>query len=371
MRQFAVNRFSSSAASLVLIAGVLGSSQARAQNTLAQVAASLPAGSWQQLTTTNIGVLNQSGTDGNILTYGADAVWDPGSRKLLYIGNDHIDSNQSEALRFVIYSADTNSWRNMPAPPWSQAGVTDHGYYEHGIDVSRGVMYRRAGKMNRTFGVFNIATEAWTTTATDTALNGSSPCCSGVDYFPELGGLVHAQGGEPGGGKLRLLETSTGQWSSLAENMTSLSGGTFTYGAYNPVAQVMIFGQNSVHYKLTAGRAVQQIASPPFTVYDGSGYLGILTADPASGEYVALSAMSRNLYSYNVSTNTWQTRTSTNKPNLQGDSVVAVGVPNYGVILYVTCDAADCSVYVYKHQAGGPAPPPPTVPNPPGALTAN
>lgn len=353
-----------------LLASAIAPSAAFAQNALATLAASLPVGSWQELTTNNIGVLNQSGTDGNIIPYGGDAAWDTGSRKLLFVGNDHIDSVTSETGHFVIYSADTNSWRNMAPPPWSEPGRTDHGYYEHGIDATRGLMYRRQSHLGRSFGVFNIASESWTTTATDLALDGTYACCSGVDYFPELGGLVHVQGGEPGGGVVRLLNASTGQWSGLGSPMTPLSDGTFTYAAYNSVAKVLIFGQKFVAYKLTASGAVTQIAFSP-NLYDGTGYLGSVIADPVSDEYVVLTATTRQLYTYTVATNTWQTRLSTNMPNLNGYSVIGASVPNYGVILYVTCKAASCKTWVYKHQAGGPAGPPPTVPAAPKSVTAN
>src|SRR5437870_9930054 len=91
---------------------------------MARIAASLQAGSWAEVTTTNIAVLLQSGSDLNILPYAADIAWDPNSRKLLYIGNDHIDGNTSETLRFVVYDDITNSWQNMSVPPWSRPGST-------------------------------------------------------------------------------------------------------------------------------------------------------------------------------------------------------------------------------------------------------
>jgi hypothetical protein len=343
---------------------------AQAQNALSQLAASLAPGSWQELVTTNIAVLNQNGTDGNIIPYGADAAWDQNSRQLLFVGNDHIDSIASEAERFVIYSADTNSWRNMPPPPWSAAGVTDHGYFEHAIDASRGVMYRRAGKSAKTFGTFNVATETWSSTAADSLLNnGTAACCSGADYFPELNGLVHAQGGEVGGGLLRLLDPRTGVWSTIAQ-MPTMTFGTFTYAAYNPVMKVLLFGQNAVSFKLAKDKTVQSIPLPPFSFYDGSGFLATLTADPVSGEYLSLSATSRQFYSFDVSKNAWKVLASTNMPDLSNHSVIAEAVPNYGVILFVACQARSCKMFVYRHAAGTGQPVTP-VPAPPSQLKAN
>jgi hypothetical protein len=325
---------------------------AAAQNALAQLATSMESGQWQELVTGNIGVLNQAGTDGNIITYGADAAWDPAARKLLYVGNDHIDSILSEADRFVVYDANTNAWQNMAPPPWSTPGSTDHGYYHHAFDSSSGKMYRRAGKESQTFATYHVASNTWASAPPDTGISGSSSCCSGVEYFPALG-IVHAQGGEPGGGLLRALNLTTNQWSAIGAPIPTLTAGTYTYGAYNAFHKVMIFGQNAASYKVNEQRSVSQIASPPFTLYDGGGYLPTITADPVTGEYLVLTPTTRQLYTYNVTTNAWQQRSSPTKPNLANNSVIAEPIPNYGVTMYVACHATNCKVYVYKHAPGG------------------
>src|SRR5205823_10319709 len=116
----------------------------------------------------------------------------------------------------------------------------------------------------------------------------SSGCCSAIDYFPELGGLVFVQGSEKGGGSVYLFSETRQRWSKLADNLAPLTGPTFTFGAYNPVYKVFVFGQNGGLYKLDANRAVTRLANPPVTFYDGSGYLGNIVADPVSGKFLVL-----------------------------------------------------------------------------------
>jgi hypothetical protein len=328
---------------------------------LGDLAAQMQPGTWAELITNNTGALNQNGTDGNIITYGADAAWDPNGRKFYFAGNDHIDGNMSEADRFVIYDEATNSWQNMPAPPWSSPGNTDHGYYQHGMNPSTGALFRRAGKDSQVF--FRYQNGTWTALPADGFLSRSS-CCSGVDYFPELGGLVHAQAGEPGGGVLRLFSESTNQWTGLAQNLAGMTGGTFTLAAYNPVNKVLIFGHEGAFYKLNSSKQVTRLADPPVIFYDGGGYLGNLVADPVSGKFLYLTPSGRQFYTYDVLTDTWQQQPSASKPNLTSNSIVSAPLSNYGVVMYVACLARSCKVYLYKHRAGTVPPPPSSAPPP-------
>jgi hypothetical protein len=334
---------------------------------LGDLAASMQPGTWAELVTSNIGVLNQNGTDGNILPYAADAGWDPNSRKLIYVGNDHIDSITSQADHFVIYNADTNSWQNMSPPPWSTPGVTDHGYYEHGVNPANGNVYRRGGKNSPIFYKYNITTNSWTALPANNFLSQSS-CCSAVDYFPELGGLINTQGGEWGGGVVDLFNESTQQWSRLAQNLSPMTGPTFTLGVYNPIYKVMVFGQSGAFYKLDSAGTVTRLSNPPVTFYDGTGYLGILTVDPVGGKYLFLTPTNRQLYAYDLATDTWQTQSSSNKPNLINYSVIAAPISNYGIIMFVACQGVSCHVYLYKHSDSNSPPPSPT---PTVTLSAN
>src|SRR5207237_2555769 len=104
-------------------------------------------------------------------------------------------------------------------------------------------------------------------------------------------------------------------------------------------------------------RNITTIASPPFTMYDGTSYVTTLTVDPVSGKYLALSSGLRQLYTYDVPSNTWQAQASTNKPDLSGQAVVASPVSTYGVTFFTACKSArgGCQAYLYKYQASLPS----------------
>src|SRR5438874_1300076 len=78
------------------LCAVVARAQTQTQTQMASLAASMPAGSWAELVTSNISVLNQAGSDGNIIGYAADAAWNPITHQLCFVGNDHIDGNTSE-----------------------------------------------------------------------------------------------------------------------------------------------------------------------------------------------------------------------------------------------------------------------------------
>lgn len=328
-----------------------------AQTPLANLAGSMTSGSWAELTTTNSSVLNQPGTDGNIIGYAADAAWNPIARKLCYIGNDHIDGDTAQALRFVCYDEATNAWQNMPAPPFSQPGSTNHGYYHHAVNPANGDIYRRQFKESGI--IYRYRNGAWSQSPALT-METSYACCGSLEYVPELGGAVLVQGGENGGGSVYLFTESTQAWSKLADNIAPLTGSTFTAGAYSSVAKILVFGQNGNFYKLDANRVVTRIANPPITFYDGQGWLGNLVADPVSGKFLALSATDRQFHVYDPAANVWQAQSSTSKPNLANLSIISAPISNYGVTAYVACQITNCRTYLYKYAASTAPPPAPT-----------
>jgi hypothetical protein len=326
-------------------------------------------GTWAELTTNNVNVLRDNGTDGTVFGFSNDAAWDPNSRKFFYVGNDHIDGNTAEALHFVIYSADTNSWQTMPPPPWSTAGTTDHGYDHHAVNSATGEIYRRARKEGRVFYRYNIPNNSWAALPSNSLMEYAS-CCGGVDYFPELGGLVLAQGGDVGGGRVFLFKNSTNQWEELARNLNM--GSIHNLGVYNPVRKVMLFGggDNGARkiYKLDASRTVTALRDAPVDLRINSS---IVTADPASGDYLIFTS-GKQFYRYDIVTDSWQVLTNASVPIWNPGSIgiadmVATPIPEYGVTMFARCVAGDCRVNLYKHSSSGT--PPPTDSTPPSTPT--
>src|SRR5262249_50082232 len=157
---------------------------------LAQLAATMKPGAWAELKTENlVETLRAKGASGAIFGYNEDAVWDPKTRQFYYVGGDHND-----IVRFVTYVNDTNSWKIMPKPDWVGKG-TSHGYSHHGFGVEQGFLYYfPLGNKARTIHRYDIAKSVWSTVP---KLDPPEylACCVGVEYFPELDGLVIANGG--------------------------------------------------------------------------------------------------------------------------------------------------------------------------------
>src|SRR5262249_2267223 len=142
---------------------------------------------------------------------------------------------------------------------------------------------------------------------------------------------------------------ATNLWSVLASNL-DLSG-TWQVAEYDPVAKVMIFysAEGGTMYKLNASGQITAIANPPFAMYDGTSYGAPIVGHTSAGKFLALSAGTRVLYSYDVATDSWHTQSSSNQPDLSAKPVVATLVPSAGVIFYAACKVAGhCQAYLYK-----------------------
>lgn len=178
-------------------------------------------------------------------------------------------------------------------------------------------------------------------------------CCDALEFFPDLDGLVWVRGAV---GEVWLFRENGQQWSQLGTWPTQ-DGGTWTFAEYDPVHKLLLFGSGNSNtlFKLASSGQITTLRNPPITIYDGSGYAGVFTVDPVSGTYLLLTPTSRQFYSYDLNTDSWQLRSSPTKPDLSSKGVAATPVSGYGVNLFVSCTRGDCHAHVYKH-AGSPPP---------------
>src|SRR5207237_1372597 len=148
-----------------------------------------------------------------------------------------------------------------------------------------------------------------------------------------LGGLAWASGAPA----VYFYNSSTNAWSKLAT--TIALGGTWHLAEYNPVHKVVIFYSADTHalFKLSASGQITRLKDPTVSLYNGSN--GLLTVDPASGDYLALTGSTLAPYKYDVQTDAWQPLSSTNAPNFNGLGVLGSVVNNYGVIMFTACSA--------------------------------
>ncbi|PYS31238.1 MAG: hypothetical protein DMG11_02020 [Acidobacteria bacterium] len=335
-----------------------------AQSTaLASLAASMQPGTWAELQTSNLNATFSSsdaggGASGQIIGYTDDAVWDPASRQVFFLGGDH-NWSVPTTVKFVSYSEATNSWQRRTTPSWASGVV--HGYHHNAIDTATGTFYHRPFSVQAVHR-YNISAQTWDQPAMAAFpfTSDYNNCCDAFEYFPELGGLVWVSGSQ----SVYLYRPSTNQWSTLATNLNI--GGTWHSARYNPVRQVMIFysEMTGALYKLSSSGQVTRLGNPPISLYNS--LVGPLTVDPVSGKYLALTPSGTQFYTYDVQTDVWQAQSTSTKPSFDS-FIVATPISTYGVNMFVSCasGAAPCHVYLYKFSGGSPPPPPPGDTTPP------
>jgi hypothetical protein len=289
------------------------------------------------------------GASGGIFGYNEGAAWEPKTQQWLFLGGDHNDQP-----RFVTYSADTNAWKIVPQPDWLGNGAL-HGYDHNTIDPDRGIFYHRPYN-SPVVRRYDIAAGKWTALpelATDQYLS----CCVGIAWFPELDGLVWANGGG-GKGHVFLFREKDQKWIMPAKDLPM--GPYHNFAEYSPVHKVVIFGGgngSSDLYKLDANGKVTTQKKAPI----GLGTMqSIVTVDPVSGDFLVF-GKNGSFYVYDVVKDEWKLqegKVPIFEPARVADNkvwhVTATPVSNYGVTMFVKYHFADPPlgwVYLYKHSA--------------------
>jgi hypothetical protein len=335
---------------------------------LAETAALMQPGEWRELVTNNLEpTLNNPtcGATGSVFPYSEDAVWDPVSRRVFFIGSDHVYCD-TMTQRFIAYSEATNSWATLPNPSWFSNGV-HHGYDHSAIDTTNGIYYHFpfAGYGNRPLHRYDTGTDTW---LADTPVAPNTTCCAGVEYFPEFvgtntsvatGGVVMA-----GGRDVHVYRAATNSWVGPL-NTTPLSdtGDYHNVAEYNPVHKVVIFGGGNgsgALYKLAANGTVTPLTAAPFQL---RVIESIVTVDPVSGDYLVF-GRNGEFYKFDVTdgpAGAWTQQPGPppfSTPQFQSgssavDLTVAAPISTYGVVMFVKHipgNASQTKVYLYKHR---------------------
>jgi len=350
-----------------------------ATTALGNLVASMQPGTWAQLSTNNINATlsNPGGASGIIFGYTEYIKWDPVGHRLYYLGGDHFTSG-TPVMRHVQYDENSNSWSILPEQSWFTA-FSSHGYDHGAIDpVHRYFYFRPPG--NLTMYRWNMDTRVWTAMPSNNVI-GFDSCCVGIDYFPELHGVIWASDENDDNGGVTRLNDATGQWERIAQAAAYPMGDYHNFAEYNPVRKVMVFGGGTGGkatrqiYKLDATGAVTPLKKAPtdLGIQDA-----IFTVDPVSGDYLVFTKNSQ-FYVYNVVTDTWTLKaTGSSIPiwtTSYGDpvhGVVAGPIDTYGVNVFVTCDGTNkCSVNLYKHSTGNSSAPPDNGPPVDGTTTTS
>src|SRR5687767_9008396 len=130
---------------------------------LAKLAASMKPGTWAELKTEGYGTELLKVQNHHILEYTDSAVWDPKSEQVLFVGQGHYS-----AVKFIAYSAASNTWKLMPTPIWWKGdpqtgkGPIGHAYQNNTIDPGKGYLYHHQSA-TRLVHRYDIAKGEWST----------------------------------------------------------------------------------------------------------------------------------------------------------------------------------------------------------------
>ena len=327
---------------------------ASAISEMGKLAASMAPGTWAELKTKNIvETIGSDGAGGALFGYSEGGAWDPATRQFLYVGGDH-----NGVAEFISYSADTNTWKRFPRPSWipstNNGSSTIHGYDHNAINPATGDFYHRQFGLNMVHK-YRIATGTWSNLppiATEDWLAGAT----GVEYYPELGGLIVVNGAG-GKGSVYLFSEKTQGWSTLVSKLPM--GQYHNFAEYSPAHKVMIFGGGhedpGTLYKLDNAGKVTALKKPPIGLGIGKS---IVTVDPIGGDFLVFGS-NASFYAYDVIADSWKLQNGTVpffSPTREGPiwQTNATPVSTYGVTMFVKFYRGEPSrawVYLYKHSS--------------------
>ena len=354
------------AAAVLLVATMCGA--AAQASALSDAAAALQPGQWKVLNKSG----DASGFDMNliiscgddcgdvILDYADKGLWNPLTREMHFIGKGHY-----RELKHISYGEATNKWVREADPywtcgaPWSSCYAIGHGYEHTTINPATGDIYARLWDSTQVYK-WTRASKVWSQLPAAPNLT----IALGIEYFPEMGGLVMA-----GNGEVHIYRESTKAWSKLGSGLSM--GMYHNVARYDPVNKVVLFGggnNSNQLYKLDATGKVSAIAPAPTSVGINSS---VFTADPASGKYL-LFGESGSFYEYDVPGNKWGALSTANVPVFSSDTNrikwrVAVPISTYGVTAFLVSDGGDSNtqVLLYRHASGQATTVDTTPPSPP------
>jgi hypothetical protein len=322
-------------AACFLCVSILGAAEP-GDTELGKIAASMKPGTWVELKTDGFTDDLLKVQSHHILEYTDAAVWDPKSQQVLFVGQGHYS-----ALKFIAYSAKTNSWKLMPTPSWWKGdpetgkGPIGHAYENNAIDPVRGFLFlHQSGK--RLVHRCDIAKGEWTTLPE--IKDASTGHGTAIAYFPERKGLVRVLGGT-----VRFLGDEKGTWSTIAEKLPM--GPYHNYARYDPATKSVIVGggngSKQLHRFDAEGRFTPLAEAPKVLRISST----VTAIDPVSGDFLAIGMEKEDrgkMIALGAKTNEW--RELPDAPTSEG---VTVAIPEHGVVMLFR--ARPAKVYLYKH----------------------
>ncbi len=318
---------------------------------LSEAAEALEPGQWTELQTT--GLTNDLLTNGNpssyILQYSDEAVWDPNTGRIMYMGTPHTPYEGSG--KFIRYDERSNGWETPTQPPFIEQ-LFWHGYDHHAMDVAEGrMLYRHNAQVYS----YDTTSETWDSLPDIPA--GSNTCCSGFEYFPELGKVVYVDA-------LWGVWLYDGSWEHVANTGVAddfpgqpnypMSDQYQNVARYSPVHQVVVFGGgngSTATYRMDDTGQVEVLPDAPVSYGINQT---VFVVDPVTGNYL-LFTNDAGQYELDPVKGQWFANDigqpfSNIGPDGPTFGTVAAPISTYGVIAFVNYAADESTFHLYKHE---------------------
>jgi hypothetical protein len=341
-------------------------------STLSVLAASMPAGTWSQISVSNQNAMVGVGTQsGSMIHYCNSMPWNPISKAIEVLAMDH----NYGRLRYVRYVEPSNQFTLM-ADDVGLGGMTQHGYDHVSVNPYTGDLYYRQYSVNS--GTIKCFRKAQGSVSTFTALpalasnNGVEQAAIGSCWWSgsfagggTQGSLIIFNSGNALGnandGQIGAYNPLTNSWFFNKPAMSPYYGSGATYHSvieYSRVKNVAVYGGGNVAgnklWRLNADGSYTTMPNVP----SGKGVgmqQGNLVADPVTGNFLLLSA--GQLWELNpTGAGTWTQLTGSRTPPGgvgRPDApagVISTAIADHGVIAYITQSSpSGGTFFIYKH----------------------
>jgi hypothetical protein len=326
--------FKFSAAWLICLSASVAAEPEKTNSELAILAAGMMPGTWAELKTQGYTADLLKVQNHNILEYTDTAVWDPKTQQVLFVGQGHYS-----AVKFIAYSAATNTWKLMPTPSWWKGdpetgkGPIGHAYNNNAIDAARGFLYLHQSA-TRLVHRYDIAKNEWTTLPEiKDAPTGHG---TALVYFPEMRGLVRVLAGQ-----VHFYSDEKNTWSLLKDKVPM--GPYHNIAKYDPVGKAVIFGAGNGSknlYQLDGKGEITKLPESPVLIRISST---VVSVDPVSGDVLVVDSDAKGKF-YALDRRKQEWKQLSDAPIVSG---AAVPIPSQGVTFYFTNRPE--KAFLYKH----------------------
>ncbi len=280
--------------------------------------------------------------DVSLLYYTDSGVWDPVKKKMAWVGGPGTCCADPAIYKRITYDEATDHWDIQPTP-FTGSG---HGYDANAFDPSTGLHY---------FAFWDDKKiKTWKGQTWGTLPEHPLPANIAValTWFPDLnggkGGLVLTSGN----GRAAWFDGNA--WAEIKGGEAAPWGDYDVFSEYSPTLKKMWLGsgvdRGEVHYLLDAQLKLTRLRDAPFNIKDNEA---LKSVDPLNGKFLVYRMADKAWWEFDAGKDEWNRLSGLkSQPDLGGESLLQVPLPEYGVILIFRHYVSVREAFLYRHSLG-------------------